>query len=170
MGMKKSTKIALSIFILLIIVAVPLYYFTRPDSTQPADTLQVKGNVNNPIALTFSQLQTLPAVTLQVTVSSSSHQEDNGVFNYTGVPLKELLNQAQVNSNSTSIFVQAQDGYGTTITMQEAQSQNTFVAYQKNGQALTLLKDGGEGPLRLIVGGDLYAQRWVRGVAILNVN
>jgi DMSO/TMAO reductase YedYZ molybdopterin-dependent catalytic subunit len=168
--MKRSTTIALSIFILLIAIAVPLYYFTRPDSTQPAGTLQIEGNVNNPINLTISQLQSLPAVTLQVTVSSSSHQEDNGVFNYTGVPLKDLLSQAQANANATSIYVQASDGYGTTITMQDAQSQNTFIAYQKDGQPLTLLKDGGEGPLRLIIGGDQYAQRWVRGVVALDVS
>ncbi len=168
--MKRSTTIALSIFILLIALAIPLYYFTRPDNTQPNGSLQVEGNVNKPVSFTLDQLQSLSSVTLQATVSSSSHTEDNGVFNYTGVPLKDLLSEAQISGNATTIYIQASDGYGTTITLQEAQNQNTFIAYQKDGQLLTKLKDGGEGPLRLIIGSDQYAQRWVRGVVSLDVS
>jgi len=167
--MKKSTKIAFIIFFLLIVAVVPLYYFTRPDSTAP-DSLQIKGNVNAPVTLTLGQLETYPSVTMQVTLSSSSRPQENGAFNYTGVLLKDLLNQAQVCSNATSVYVQASDGYGTTITIQDAQDQNTFIAYQKDGTSLTALKVGGEGPLRLIIGNDEYAQRWVRGVAVLEVS
>jgi DMSO/TMAO reductase YedYZ molybdopterin-dependent catalytic subunit len=54
--------------------------------------------------------------------------------------------------------------------MQEAQNPNTIIAYQKNSEALTAIKAGGEGPLRLIIGGDQYAQRWVRGVAAIEVS
>ncbi len=168
--MKKSTKIALIVFFILIVAAIPLYYFTRPDASQPADTLQVKGDVNNPTTLTLAQLEALPATTLQVTLSSSSHQEENGVFNYTGVSLSVLLGQTQANTNATSVYVQASDGYGSTLTMQEAQNEKTFIAYQKDGALLTQLKDGGEGPLRLIIGDDVYAQRWVRGVAAIEVS
>lgn len=166
--MQKNTKIALLVFFLLIIAAVPLYTFTRP-SSQP-DSLVIKGDLENPLTLTIAQLETYPSVTLRVTLTSSSRTQDNGVFNYTGVSLNSLLSQAQINSNASSVFVQAQDGYGTTLTMQEAQSQNTIIAYEKDGSNLTLLKDGGEGPLRLIIGDEQYAQRWIRGVAALEVS
>jgi hypothetical protein len=33
-----------------------------------------------------------------------------------------------------------------------------------------LLKNDGEGPLRLIIGSDQYAQRWVRGVVSVIVS
>jgi DMSO/TMAO reductase YedYZ molybdopterin-dependent catalytic subunit len=168
--MKKTTKIALIVFLLLIVAAVPLYYFTRPDAAQPADSLQLKGKVNNPQTLTLTELEAFPSITIQVTLSSSSHQEDNGVFNYTGVPLNDLLRQAGTYSDASSVFIQASDGYGATLTMQEALSQNTFIAYQKDGTSLSLLKDGGEGPLRLIIGSDTYAQKWVRGVVAIEVN
>ncbi len=168
--MKKTTKFALLTFLVLIAAAIPLYYLTRPDASQPTDALQVKGNVNNPLSLTLSNLQSLPSVTKQETISSSGHPEYDGTFNYTGVQLKELLNQAQITSNSTSIYIQASDGYGTTITLQDAQDQNTFIAYQKDGQPLTLLRDGGEGPFRLIIDRDVYAQRWVRGVVSIDVS
>jgi len=168
--MNKSTKIALTVFFLLIVAAVPLYYYTRPDTTQQSGTLQIKGNVNKPITLTLTQLETYPSIILQVTLSSSSRVQENGVFNYTGVTLKDLLSQVQTYSNAASVFVQASDGYGTTLNMQESLNQNTFIAYQKGSKPLTLLKDGGEGPLRLIIGDDQYAQRWIRGVAAIEIS
>ncbi len=91
--LKKASKIVFVFFIFLIIAAVPLYYYTRPETTQ-TDVLQIKGKVNNPTTLTLSQLKTQPSTTVQVTLSSSSRPSDNGVYNYTGVQLPELLAQA----------------------------------------------------------------------------
>jgi DMSO/TMAO reductase YedYZ molybdopterin-dependent catalytic subunit len=168
--MQKNTRIALLVFFILIVAAVPLYIYTRPDAAQEPSSLQIKGDATNPQTLTLAQLEAYPSVTLQVTLTSSSRTQDNGDFQYTGVRLSDLLSAANVNGNATSVFVQAQDGYGTTLTMQEAQSQNTIIAYKKDGTALTQLKDGGEGPLRLIIGDDQYAQRWVRGVAAIEIS
>ena len=168
--MNKTTKIALIVFFLLIIAAIPLYIYSRPDLAGPDVVLQIKGKVSNPMNLTLTQIQTYTPTTLQVTVSSSSHSEENGDFNYTGVPLEDLLSQSQLSSDASSVFIQASDGYGLTLTLQEAQNQNTIVAYQKDGSPLTLLKDGGEGPLRLIIGGDEFAQRWIRGVVSIEVS
>jgi DMSO/TMAO reductase YedYZ molybdopterin-dependent catalytic subunit len=168
--MKTAAKITLILFVLLVALAVPLYYYTRSTSVQEG-TLQIKGQVSNPMNITLSQLQTTyTPLTIQVTLSSSSHASDNGVFNYTGIPLKDLLSQANVSPNATIVYIQASDGYGATITMQEATSQNTIIAYQKDGAPLSALKDGGEGPLRLIIGSDKYAQRWVRGVVAIELS
>lgn len=167
--MKAATKATLVIVIALVIAAIPLYIYTRPPQAQEGTLLQIKGQVTTPANISLSQLQTLAATTVQVTLSSSSHTSDNGVYNYTGVKLSTLLEQAGVSSSATSVFVQASDGYGTTIPIQDAVNQNTIIAYQKNGTSLTQLKDGGEGPLRLIIGSDQYAQRWVRGVAAIDV-
>ena len=103
-------------------------------------------------------------------MSSSSRPSDNGVFNYTGVTLKTLLEQAQVSANATSVYIQASDGYGTNIPIKDAMNSKTIIAYQKNGASLIPLKDDGEGPLRLVIGSDQYAQRWVRGVAAIQVS
>jgi DMSO/TMAO reductase YedYZ molybdopterin-dependent catalytic subunit len=167
--MKKSAKIAIAIFVLLIVAAAPLYFYTRPDTAQ-VGALQITGKVNAPTTLTLEQLKTYPAVTLQVTLTSSGTPSGNGIFNYTGVTLKDLLSHAGASANATSLYVQAQDGYGTTIPIQDAQNQNTIIAYQKDSAPLTSLKDGGEGPLRLIIASDQYAQRWIRGVAAIEVS
>jgi DMSO/TMAO reductase YedYZ molybdopterin-dependent catalytic subunit len=167
--MQKTTKITLIIFLFLVVAAVPLYFYTRPAAVQ-IGTIQITGQVNNPLNITFSQLQTYTQITIQVTLSSSSRLSDNGVFNYTGVTLKTLLEHAEFFANATSVYIQASDGYGTNISINDALNSNTIIAYQKNGSFLTPLKDDGEGPLRLIIGSDQYAQRWVRGVATIQVS
>lgn len=164
--MKTSTKVTFAVIIALVVVDIPLYVYTRPAPMQEG-TLQIKGAVTNPLTITFSQLQTYTPTSLQVTLSSSSHASDNGVFNYTGVQFRALLED--VSANASSVFVQASDGYGATIPIQDAMNQNTIIAYQKDGAPVSALKDGGEGPLRLIIGSDQYAQRWVRGVAAIEV-
>jgi DMSO/TMAO reductase YedYZ molybdopterin-dependent catalytic subunit len=167
--MKKTSKIALAILIILVAAAVPLYFYTRP-APVPQGTMQITGQVSNPMNITLSQLQTYTPTTLQVTLTSSSQPSGNGVFNYTGVLLSTLLQKAGVSANATSVYIQASDGYGTTLSMQDAMSQKTIIAYQKDGEALTPLKSGGEGPFRLIVGTDQYAQRWVMGVVSIQVS
>ena len=168
--MNKSTKITLTVFVCLFIAVVPLYYASRPTPMQAGIALQITGKVVNPLNFTISQLQALQSTTIQVTLTSSSRAEDNGVFNYTGISLNSLLAQANIQANATSIYVQASDGYGTTLTIQEANNPDTIIAYQKDGSPLTLLKNDGEGPLRLIIGSDQYAQRWIRGAVAIIVS
>jgi DMSO/TMAO reductase YedYZ molybdopterin-dependent catalytic subunit len=166
--MKKATKIALVILILLVAAAVPLYYYTRPASNQPG-TIEIMGNVADPMNVTLSQLKSEAPVTLQVTLTSSGSPSENGVYNFTGIPLSTLLQQAHISANATSVYIQASDGYGTSISMQDAMNQSTIIAYAKDGSPLAPLKSGGEGPLRLVIGTDQFAQRWVKGVVAIQV-
>jgi DMSO/TMAO reductase YedYZ molybdopterin-dependent catalytic subunit len=168
MNLKRATKVTIIVFLILVITAVPLYFYTHQTPAEES-VLEIKGQANSPMNLTFNQMQILTPLTIQVTISSSSYPSDNGNFNYTGISLQTLLKQADASENASSVYIQAIDGYGTTITMQEANSPNTMIAYQKNGASLSALKDGGEGPLRLIIGSDQYAQRWVRGVVSIEV-
>jgi DMSO/TMAO reductase YedYZ molybdopterin-dependent catalytic subunit len=168
--MKNSTKIAVLVFAVLIVTAIPLYYYTRPDPAQPSGTLQIKGAVANPANLTYTQIAAYPSITREVALLSSGQHSDDGNYTYTGVSLKEILTQAQINNNATSVYIQASDGYGTTLTVQEAQKDGVFIAYLKGGSALTQISDGGEGPFRLIISSDQYAQRWIRGVVTITVS
>ena len=167
--MKKTSKIAVATLIVLVAAAVPLYFYTRP-APVPKGTFQITGQVSNPMNVTLSQLQTYTPLTLQVTLTSSGSPSANGVFNYTGVLLSTLLQKAGVSANATSVYIQASDGYGATLSMQDAMSPKTMIAYEKDGVSFTPLKDGGEGPFRLIVGTDQYAQRWVMGVVSIRVS
>ena len=167
--MKQASKAVIIAFVVLAVLAVPLYYYTRPEPVE-AGTIAITGNVNNPQNVTLAQLESYHVITTQAKLTSGGNPSDNGVFNYTGVLLRDLLNEAQISTNATSVYVQASDGYGTTLTLKDAQNDNTMIAFSKDGSALTPLKSGGEGPFRLVLGGDTYAQRWVKGVIILKVS
>ncbi len=166
--MRKANKIALFALIVIIALTVPLYFLMRQNAGTEG-SIQIKGAVSKSGNFTYSQLEAFSPVTVQVTLSSNSRPADNGVFNYTGVPLKALLKEVQASANAMSVYVQAADGYGTSIPIGDAQKENTILAYQKDGSPLTPLSEGGEGPLRLIIGNDDFAQRWVRGVALIEV-
>ncbi len=167
--MRKTTKIVAAAFVLLIVAVIPVYFIMRQNIGNE-ENIQIRGAVANSTKFTYNQLKTLSPVTIAVTLSSTSHLEDNGIFNYSGITLKTLLEQAQIPANATSVYVQAADGYGTTISIQDAQKDNTIIAYEKDGAALTPLSSGGEGPFRLVIGDDQYAQRWIRGVSVIEVS
>jgi DMSO/TMAO reductase YedYZ molybdopterin-dependent catalytic subunit len=165
---KKTNKIALTAIVVIVAITVPFYFYMRQNAGTE-ESIQIKGAVSNPGNFTCSQLEAFSPVTVQVTLTSSSHAADNGVFNYTGVSLKILLEQAQISANATSVYVQAADGYGTTISIQDAQNGDAILAYQKDATSLTALSAGGEGPIRLIICDDEFAQRWVKGVSVIEV-
>jgi DMSO/TMAO reductase YedYZ molybdopterin-dependent catalytic subunit len=167
--MKKASKLALIALLIIVAVTIPTYIYVRQNAGTEGN-IQIKGTVGNPGNFTYTQLKTFAPVTVTVTLTSSSHVADNGVFNYTGVPLNVLLAQAQISVNATSVYLQAADGYGTAIPIQDAQKANTILAYEKNGTTLTVFSAGGEGPFRLIIGDDQFAQRWVRGVSVIEVS
>jgi hypothetical protein len=166
--MKKATKGAIVAFFLLIITVVPVYFYMRQNAGTEG-SIQIRGAADNSGNFTYSQLEAFSPVTVQVMLSSSAHAADNGVFNYTGVSLRLLLEQAHISANATSVYIQAADGYGTTIPIQDAKNANTILAYQKDGTPMSALSAGGEGPIRLIIGSDQFAQRWIRGVSVIEV-
>ncbi len=165
----KATIVAIIALVILAVAAVPLYYYSRPASSQP-NTIEITGNVSNPVNITLSQLKSETPTTLQVTLTSSGSPSENGVYNYTGVLLSTLLKQAQASSKATSVYIQASDGYGATISIRDATNQSTIIAYARDGKSLAPLKSGGEGPLRLVIGTDQYAQRWIKGVVLIKVS
>jgi DMSO/TMAO reductase YedYZ molybdopterin-dependent catalytic subunit len=166
--MRKANKIALTALILIVAVTVPVYFYMRQNAGTE-ESIQIRGAVDTPGNFTYSQLEAFPPTSVQVALSSSSKPADNGNFTYIGVSLNVLLEQAGVFSNASSVYIQAADGYGTTIPIRDAENANTILAYRKDGKALMALSAGGEGPIRLIIGNDQFAQRWIRGVSVIEV-
>ena len=149
--MKKANKIVLIAFAILVSLTVIVYFYPHQNIVTEGSII-IRGAVGNPENVTFGQMEAFSPVTVEVTLSSVFHSADNGTFNYTGVSLKALLDQAQVFPNANSIFIQAPDGYAVTISIQEAQKTSTILAYLKDGTLMTPLSSGGEGPVRLVMG------------------
>jgi hypothetical protein len=76
-----------------------------------------------------------------------------------------------MKSGASVVTVSATDGFSATFTVTEIQNNSgqILVAYLKDGQPMPGEADGGEGPVRLVVGSDVYATRWVQYVVSIDV-
>jgi DMSO/TMAO reductase YedYZ molybdopterin-dependent catalytic subunit len=167
--LKKETKIVIITLVLLIVIAVPLYLHLHSDDLQDT-VLRIEGNVNNPINLTLNELKDMEPTTVDVELVSSSRPEDSGTFTYVGATLWSLLELADISEEAESVYIEAIDSYGITININDIkQNQQAVLAYSKNDEPLAPFAEGGEGPLRLIIGSDQYAQRWIKSVARVEV-
>ena len=99
------------------------------------------------------------------------HQGYIGPSIYTGVPLKKAMIAAGYEGTRGAdvscedyIRVIGEDGYGAILSWGEVFNQiygmDIILAYEKNGNPL----DSEEGPIRLILPGDYYCGRYVKGV------
>ena len=167
--MKKATKIMIAVLLVLVAAAFPLYFAVHPQGASET-AIQIKGKVGNPANFTLAEFGALPKLTIEATLASSSHLDEMGTFNFTGVSLWSLLEQCNVSESASIVYVQAIDGYGASLTIEEAK-QNTqiLLCYQKNGEFLKPRSEGGAGPIRLMIASDEYAQRWVKNVAVIEV-
>lgn len=168
--MNKGTRTAVIVFVLLVAVAVPLYFFSRPVDVQEG-ALQVRGNVNNPLNLTMNEIEDLPSSDMKATLDSATHVEDEGNFTYTGVTVASILELAEVSEDASSVLIQSIDTYAITLSVDEImENPKIILVYQQDGQALASHAEGENGPLRLIIGSDEFAQRWVTSVVLLEIS
>jgi DMSO/TMAO reductase YedYZ molybdopterin-dependent catalytic subunit len=121
----------------------------------------------------MSEIEALPSSELEATLDSATHVEDEGNFTYTGVTVASLLELAEASEDASEVFIQSIDSYATTLKFVEDEiqsNQKIMLVYQKDGEPLIPLSEGGTGPLCLIIGTDEYATRWVKGVVLLEVS
>ena len=166
--MKKANKIVSIAFVILVAITVIMYFYPQ-QNPRIDDIIIIRGAVSNPENLTVSQIEAFSPVTVQVMLMNRPDPSENGAFNYTGVTLKALLDQAQIFTNATSVFIQAPDGYAVTLSMQDAEKSTTILAWQKDGSPMTPLSTGGEGPIRLVMGDQSFPHDWVKGVSLIVV-
>jgi DMSO/TMAO reductase YedYZ molybdopterin-dependent catalytic subunit len=167
---RNNKKIISAVVVLLIVVLIPTYYFTRPLPLSTGVLLEVKGNVYIPQNFTLQNLQNFPFYTISVNLTSLSKPQENGFFNYEGVQLYYILKQVKPFLNCTSITLTASEGSTITISIDEVMQTSSVLAFGKDDKFLTPLKNGGDGPLRLILADDKNDQRWLKGVVTITAN
>ncbi|MCW4030682.1 MAG: molybdopterin-dependent oxidoreductase [Candidatus Bathyarchaeota archaeon] len=136
---------------------------TPSASPIPDWNVSITGNVNSPQTLSLSQIEALPATTINATLRSSGHPEDNGDYQFTGVTLWSLLQQAEIKAGASMVTVRASDGFSALFLVSEVEGNSqVLLAYLKDGQPIQVEAQGGDGPVRLVAGSDVYANRWVK--------
>ena len=128
--------------------------------------LAVSGRVKKPIALTYSQVQALPATEKRVLLICPGFFANHGLWR--GIRVEELLELAEAEKNSTSVTFISQEGtYERTqeFPMEEILGRKVFLAYEVNGEPLPQ-KHGF--PLR-VVAEEHYGSDWIKYVSRVKV-
>jgi DMSO/TMAO reductase YedYZ molybdopterin-dependent catalytic subunit len=125
--------------------------------------LVVDGLVENPLSLTYDEVLGFPRVTETVLLICPGFFWDNA--EWTGTPLRLILEQAGLSPNASRVHLVAGDGYRQTMSLEEAMADGVFLAYEVNGEALP--QDHGY-PLRLVARHQ-YGSKWVKWIEHIEV-
>ena len=123
----------------------------------------IEGLVENPLTLTYQELLKYETVTEVVLLICPGVFVDNA--QWTGVPVKTLLDKTGIKSDASQVTLRSIDGYETVLPLEIAQREGVFLAHTVNGQILPL--EHGY-PLRLVVR-SRYAYEWSKWVENIKV-
>ena len=154
-------------------------------------TLAIGGRVERPLSLGLDELQRFPARTLRVTLECAGngratiaprwrsqpwHYEAVGTAEWTGTPLKLLLERAGLAPDARDIVFFGRDRgfdlgiehhYGRSLTPEQACSEDVLIAWAMNGAALPPQHGF---PLRLIVPGwyGMASVKWLERIEAID--
>jgi DMSO/TMAO reductase YedYZ molybdopterin-dependent catalytic subunit len=167
-----------------------LVHFDVPDVDEATHALAVDGLVETPLTLAMDDLRARPAVSMPVVmecagsgrahlaprpVSAPWHDEAVGCAEWTGTPLRGVLEEAGVRDDAVEILFTGVDrgldqgvehDYQRSLPVGEALRDDVLLAYAMNGQPIPPPHGF---PLRLIVP-DWYGMasvKWLRSVAAI---
>lgn len=153
----------------------PLRQASPSASPVPTDTIAISGLVDHPGSLSVTDLQRLPTETVAVTYQGHDGEERH---TFTGVRLFALLDRVGVTAAPDErnpllhryLIVTANDGYQVLLSGGELDPNfgdaPILLAWQQDGRRLT----GEDGPLRLVVPGDIHGGRYVHGIVQIEVD
>ncbi len=143
-------------------------YRTPPDLRLEQWSLSVRGLVERPLALDYAQATARPAVSRIATlecIGNSVGDDTIGTAEWTGIPLKALLDEVGVRDGAVDVVFRAADGYTDSLSLERALSGDVLVAHRMNGVPLPRAHGF---PLRVIAPG-LYGMKSVQWLTEIDV-
>jgi DMSO/TMAO reductase YedYZ molybdopterin-dependent catalytic subunit len=101
--------------------------------------LNIKGLVDNPFELTYEELKAMPSVEQFSSLGCISNKVGGDLISNTiwkGVPLKTILERAQVRPDAEYIVFRCFDGYDVGIPLEKGLEDGTILAYEMNRATL----------------------------------
>ena len=129
--------------------------------------LEITGELNKPLELTYSQLTAMPSIERNVLLICPGFFTNHG--RWKGISIAELLKLAEADERITHVTIRGPEGRYAKVErfpIAEIVSNQIFLAYQANGQVLPR-KHGF--PLR-VVAEDHYGSEWVKFVHRVEAN
>ncbi len=113
--------------------------FSDPVIRQDKWRLMVDGMVEHPTTLAYEDVLALPNTIFLRTQECISNEIGGDLISngqWTGVPLRLVLERAGIKSGAIKVQFSCDDGYTTAIPLAEALEDQTILAYQLNGTPL----------------------------------
>lgn len=125
---------------------------TRPPTIGEDEwQLEVTGLFERSANLSLNDLMEYPAITQPITLSCISNRVGGdliGTSNWTGLRLRDLMEDLGLQPEARSLVVEAEDGFHETVIMEDILDPRTLLVYGMNGQTLPV--DHGF-PLRIYI-------------------
>lgn len=125
---------------------------TRPPRVEGESwVLEVEGLFDSPRPLTLEDLMAFPAITQTITLSCISNRIGGdliGTSQWTGVRLRELLDDLGLQDGAQELYIEAADGFFESVSMADLTDPRTLLVYGMNGETLPV--DHGF-PLRIYI-------------------
>ena len=125
--------------------------------------LKVSGKVANSLELTYDQIRCLAGAKASPRLICPGVFVDNA--SWTGVPLKTILDLAGVQVGAEELVLVSADRFRTTVSLKDALEQNSFLAYEVNGQVLPILHGF---PIRAVFP-DMEGNKWIKWLVEIQV-
>ena len=132
-------------------------------------SLSLKGLVERPMTLTYEQLLEQSVVSQIVTlecVGNTIGGEFISTAEWTGVPLRSLLEEAGISAQGYDVVFRAADGFSDSITVDRAMLGDVIIAHKMNGVPLP---EGHGFPVRALVPGHygMKSVQWLTEVEVV---
>ena len=137
---------------------------SAPDIDFANYRLEVSGKVDNPLSLSYDQLRCMPRIEVECTLVCAGFFEDRTTW--AGVPLSYMLDQAGVQEGAQRLRLVSADGYATQVSLESARQQDSFLAYEWEGEPLPILHGF---PLRAVFPA-LNGNDWVKWLVSIEVS
>lgn len=129
-----------------------------PDINISTWTLEIDGNVSNPLSFSYENFTSLSSIELIATLQCVAGA--SGTALWKGVSVENLLSLVQPTLNAIEVVFYAVDGFSASLTINQIINYDILLAYEMNGETLPLTQGY---PLR-VVAPYHFGYKWVRWV------
>lgn len=126
-------------------------------------SLEIRGMVDRPMRLTYTDLKGMDALEQYATLMCISNPVGGdliGSAKWKGVKLRSLLERVGIQPSTRDVVLRAADGYSDSILLERALQEGTLLCYEMNGAPLTPTHGF---PARLLVPG-IYGMKNVKWI------
>ena len=127
---------------------------------------RVWGGVDNPIRLSWEELQDLPAAEVTVDIHCVTRWSRFDT-SFRGVHWRDLAELVRPKPSARFVVAHAEQGFTSNLPLEALEADDALIAYEADGEPLT--PDHGW-PLRLMVSSRYFwkSAKWLRGLELLD--